>query len=802
MLSDSQTDRLSKVSIPFDDGGRVESRGDPGPRSAPTPMPCHGPDCDTIMVTYLTDADKEVSPTAEVQRIQPETGDPRRTTLWFCSDDCRTAFTRSSEREGALCEAGETLDREPATATTDGGTAASVVDDAAEREIETAPTLDPHTHNQIVAVVQQSPDATVAGVLGELSLAPSQADAVEAIIETPVAVPSSEARDEDRTEGEDTMSDGQSDSETTTDDVIEVEPADSPAEIVDERPEEINEDEQDDTVADDDALDEGIADESPADGESPAANPGCESENATDKPLTDLTDSPLAETPPRAVVSGTRYPPGMIEREYWVPTARDEEKRKRPRAPYITGHSYPAKWGDRLPDDQRPETEFETVRKWARFDADELAARGDGLPDSDLNETLQVGAILPRDRPPQSERITLIDWDDVRHPETGEIHPICAAFLRRCSDTYADISTSGTGIHQLVYGGLGAGGKFIAHIDDEPAFDCLDSGDGQDDWPQVEIYDGGRHIAMTGQHVEGSGGDLIDGQECIETLVEKFSETATALPRGMTATDRDDEGPAVTDTRDLLSETPDNDERGHRAVAIGEPADYGGYDLDERPDDRPRCYHAALCNRADPDHKPIANWESIYYIALLGRAIGFDAETVVEDLRAFPTPGYGFDETREPSEVESAFRHADSPPSTATLHAYGILPSPGCDPDCPAHAPGTAQTKRSGDGKGTDEQYRQMPMWAMRNVAYGAGHDPANDIWRSVDDGQAVTDDEETATQIQAESDGDLYRALPAKAHNLTLDIIEDAGRHPDEHGRSRRTLTDDSVLYTPDEWK
>lgn len=44
---------------------------------------------------------------------------------------------------------------------------------------------------------------------------------------------------------------------------------------------------------------------------------------------------------------------------------------------------------------------------------------------------------------------TYVDGDDIRDPETGEVHPEFRAILDELGFTYGDISTSGTGVHVL-----------------------------------------------------------------------------------------------------------------------------------------------------------------------------------------------------------------------------------------------------------------------------------------------------------------------------------------------------------------
>lgn len=334
------------------------------------------------------------------------------------------------------------------------------------------------------------------------------------------------------------------------------------------------------------------------------------------------------------------YLDALQAREWWVSWILDGEGRKRPVAPWQTGSAYPVKWRNTLEDDDRPETDFETAHRWAGLRTSEVPC-----PDDVHSDELGLGLILPTDRPAPDERIVLIDWDDVRDPETGALHPVAAAYLKT-GTTYAELSQSGTGVHQFVIGELPDRGKLITEIDDEPFVG--------DDRPQVEIYDGGRHVAMTGRHVAGTPEDVAANQDLVGDLVAEFAD------------DPDRDGPGVA---------------------------FGDYDL-EPTEDRPACYHAVLQARQNPpDH--LANWELIGYATMLGAAAGYENADILEDLRAHPAPTYGYDPTREPNEVarlapqvRSGDRH---PPSGRTLARIGVLPEADvCD--CPVHDGGLEPT--------------------------------------------------------------------------------------------------------------
>jgi len=113
------------------------------------------------------------------------------------------------------------------------------------------------------------------------------------------------------------------------------------------------------------------------------------------------------------------YPETMRQREFWVTWILDEVGRKRPVAPWKNNHAYPTEWHGDLPEDEKPHTDFDTAKQWGDFN---LSHTDLELPPGAQSESLGIGILLPTDRPPMSERITLIDWDDVVNPDTGEVH--------------------------------------------------------------------------------------------------------------------------------------------------------------------------------------------------------------------------------------------------------------------------------------------------------------------------------------------------------------------------------------------
>ncbi|WP_248911090.1 hypothetical protein [Halocatena marina] len=100
MINEPQIEKIRSMPVPLDVD--VPSEGDLRQPAAPIALPCHGPDCSKIVVTHATEEDEAVTPTIEIRRIHPVTGEQCRSTFWFCSEDCRSAFVESEDREVEL----------------------------------------------------------------------------------------------------------------------------------------------------------------------------------------------------------------------------------------------------------------------------------------------------------------------------------------------------------------------------------------------------------------------------------------------------------------------------------------------------------------------------------------------------------------------------------------------------------------------------------------------------------------------------------------------------------------------------
>lgn len=156
----------------------------------------------------------------------------------------------------------------------------------------------------------------------------------------------------------------------------------------------------------------------------------------------------------------------------------------------------------------------------------------------------------------EDDRYLFIDCDDVRDPETGEVHPACLALLKILGATYMEVSTSGTGIHALYIGGTPDGvTEPVIYLDDE-SWGC------NDDLPQIEIYATTQQCAVTADHVPGTPTDVNPiNTDAFRSILNANGDLPVENPRSRTVdsdsedtADRDRDrtpNPDVTVTTDL-----------------------------------------------------------------------------------------------------------------------------------------------------------------------------------------------------------------------------------------------------------
>jgi len=196
------------------------------------------------------------------------------------------------------------------------------------------------------------------------------------------------------------------------------------------------------------------------------------------------------------------FPADLLLAERWF-TWKFDQGRKIPRAPWSDDHTEETYASYKNEDIW---TDFETADGWV----DSLDGYGHASCIPDIGDNSEA-------------RIIFFDFDDVRDPETGEIHPHAWGFIQ-AQGLHAAISTSGTGVHGFGYGSLPEGYK--------PSFERELPEWGHSDDPELEVYAESRFMALTGKHIAGTPIGVPDLNETAAELFVKFGkERATGVER-------------------------------------------------------------------------------------------------------------------------------------------------------------------------------------------------------------------------------------------------------------------------------
>jgi len=266
-----------------------------------------------------------------------------------------------------------------------------------------------------------------------------------------------------------------------------------------------------------------------------------------------------------ADLSPSTYPPALLETEQWM-----GRKGKLPFAP----------WGDRnaplecthttcpdhgddtadavladCPDCRRhregtttAECDHDARYKWGHTGH---YVDGETVDMAEDDPRLDGRVFIQRDRDP----FVFVDGDDVRCPETEEVHPEFIALLNRLGFTYADVSTSGAGVHAYYTGEIPVDGQgeAVFEIDTEPWGE-------NDDAPTVEIY-ANKHVCVaTGDHVRGTPEDIVEWDHAeLELILDEHDARKETVSHD-TDRDRDDlkeYEPTATGTDETTDEMRD-----------------------------------------------------------------------------------------------------------------------------------------------------------------------------------------------------------------------------------------------------
>ncbi|WP_424004857.1 hypothetical protein ACOZ4I_17375 (plasmid) [Haloarcula salina] len=283
--------------------------------------------------------------------------------------------------------------------------------------------------------------------------------------------------------------------------------------------------------------------------------------DATPTPEGDETGPQIDEATPPTVGGWTEadftspepgvWAPEQIKRDAWM--GRQADGGKAPFAPWADAdapvecsksehdeattcaecsHHAGYKWGS---DGSREHvhTDHATARDWAEKDP---------TLSSDL-------VFIQRD----SDPFAFVDGDDVRDPETGEIHPAFEAILEHLGVTYADISTSGSGVHAVYRGEIPLDGvpQAAFDIDTEPF-------GANDDAPAVEIY-ANKHVCIaTGDHVADSGTEIAEwDSDALRAVLQANGFDDKPEPSASSDLDLGDHDPTATTADETTDDIKD-----------------------------------------------------------------------------------------------------------------------------------------------------------------------------------------------------------------------------------------------------
>lgn len=202
------------------------------------------------------------------------------------------------------------------------------------------------------------------------------------------------------------------------------------------------------------------------------------------------TGATSGDLSPSPDVNTGELPRDLVERDQWILWKPSPDGRKVPRAPWNTGD----------------DTFVSAMDEANRTTIDEAR----NYRESAANQDYGLGFSLTEDDP-----FVLLDYDDARDPETGEITSTVRQHIEEAG-SYADVSTSGTGVHIIARGELSADVRSIEAEYPEEEF-------------SLEVYDRGRYSAMSGQHLTATPERTTEAQGLLDRLE---AEHATRTSRG------------------------------------------------------------------------------------------------------------------------------------------------------------------------------------------------------------------------------------------------------------------------------
>jgi len=222
----------------------------------------------------------------------------------------------------------------------------------------------------------------------------------------------------------------------------------------------------------------------------------------------------------RITIDTTHTPDALRDRELWVLWDVTD---KMALAPWQTGHMYRAGWSKASGKD--PRTDYATAKAVADLPPERIHESypfPDGPP-AKVKATPLLKQAEAREKP----HITFVDYDDV------VVDGFVSAEVWGLVEDFAGpvfLSSSGTGLHQWVYGDLPDGlGKFDESLHTEGS---------------IEMYDHARMTGSTWRHVNGTALDeLEEATAVIENVVEEYGRESHFRRMGKAAAGHEEKFP-------------------------------------------------------------------------------------------------------------------------------------------------------------------------------------------------------------------------------------------------------------------
>ncbi|MCO8242959.1 hypothetical protein [Haladaptatus sp. AB643] len=209
------------------------------------------------------------------------------------------------------------------------------------------------------------------------------------------------------------------------------------------------------------------------------------------------------------VAPGT-YPEDLVENgSRWLLWQYSDD-RKVPRNPSWGYSNHGAGYAFVGAKDPRAWFEFEAATRWLDHDDDLGLAYYLTNPDrNDWDNDEKYAHVDPAEDIPDEPHVGLLDFDDVRDPESGAVAPAAADLLERLAGTFCEWSPSGTGAHALGGFCLPEGVKALKIDLSSP------------EWPdaELEIYPGRRYTTVTGDHIPGTATETNDVHGIVDEIL-------------------------------------------------------------------------------------------------------------------------------------------------------------------------------------------------------------------------------------------------------------------------------------------